>query len=70
MLFGCFYFSPFIGGEVVNFINNLRYLSKCPRCNQGTVFDGLIKLKDYALLKNKDIVVEKLDFKNKKRELF
>ena len=29
----------------------------------------LIKLKDYALLKNKDIVVEKLDFKNKKREL-
>lgn len=29
----------------------------------------IIKLKDYALLKNKDIVVEKLDFKNKKREL-
>ena len=46
MLFGCFYFSPFIGGEVVNFINNLRYLNKCPNCEQGTVFDGLIKLKD------------------------
>ena len=47
MLSGCFYFSPFIGGEVVNFINNLRYLNKCPNCNQGTVFDGLIKLKNY-----------------------
>lgn len=29
---------------------------------------ALIKLKDYALLKNKDIIVEKLDFKKKKRE--
>lgn len=48
MLSGCFYFSPFIGGEVVNFINNLRYLNKCPNCRQGTVFDGLIKLKDYC----------------------
>ena len=47
MLSGCFYFSPFIGGEVVNFINNLRYLNKCPNCKQGTVFDGLIKLKNY-----------------------
>ena len=48
MLFGCFYFSPFIGGEVVNFINKLWYLNKCPNCKQGTVFDGLIKLKDYC----------------------
>ena len=48
MLSGCFYFSPFIGGEVVNFINNLRYLNKCPNCKQDTVFDGLIKLKDYC----------------------
>ena len=48
MLSGCFYFSPFIGGEVVNFINYLRYLSKCPSCKQGNVFDGLIKLKDYC----------------------
>ena len=48
MLFGCFYFSPFIGGEVVNFINNLRYLNKCPNCKQSTVFDGFIKLKDYC----------------------
>ena len=48
MLFGYFYFSPFIGGEVVNFINSLRYLNKCPNCRQGTVFDGLIKLKDYC----------------------
>ena len=48
MLFGCFYFSPFIGGEVVNFINNLRYYNKCPNCKQGTVFDGLVKLKDYC----------------------
>ena len=48
MLSGCFYFSPFIGGEVVNFINNLSYLNKCPNCKQGTVFDGLIKLKDYC----------------------
>ena len=48
MLSGCFYFSPFIGGEVINFINNLRYLNKCPNCKQHTVFDGLIKLKDYC----------------------
>ena len=48
MLSGCFYFSPFIGGEAVNFINNLWYLNKCPYCKQGTVFDVLIKLKDYC----------------------
>ena len=48
MLSGYSYFSPFIGGEVVNFINNLRYLNKCPNCKQGKVFDGLIKLKDYC----------------------
>ena len=48
MLFGCFYFSPFIGGEVVNFINKLRYLNKCLNCKQGKVFDGLIRLKDYC----------------------
>ena len=48
MLSGCFYFSPFIGGEVINYINNLRYLNKCPNCKQATVFDGLIKLKDYC----------------------
>ena len=48
MLSGCFYFSPFIGGEEVNFINNLKYLNKCPNCKQGTVFDGLNKLKDYC----------------------
>ena len=48
MLFGYFYFSPFIGGEVVNFINKLRYLNKCPNCKQGTGFDWLIKLKNYC----------------------
>lgn len=48
MLFGCFYFSPYIGGEVVNFINSLSYLNKCTNCEQGTVFDGLIKFKDYS----------------------
>ena len=48
MLSGYFYFSPFIGGEVINFINNFRYLNKCPNCNQGKVFDGLIKLKNYC----------------------
>ena len=52
MLFGCFYFSPFIGGEVVNFINNIRYLNKCLNCKQGTVFDGLIKLKDHCYNSN------------------
>ena len=48
MLSGCFYFSPFTGGEVINNIYNLRYLNKCPNCKQATVFDGLIKLKDYC----------------------
>ena len=48
MLSGCFYFSPFIGGEVVNFINNFGYFNKCPNCKQGTVFDGLTKLKEYC----------------------
>lgn len=48
MLFGCFYFSPFIGGEVVNFINIIKYLSKCPRCKNGNVFNGFIQLRDYC----------------------
>ena len=48
MLFGYFYFSPFIGGEEVNFIRSLRYLNRCPKCKKGIIFDGLIRLKDYC----------------------
>ena len=48
MLFGYFCSSLFIGGEEVNFINILKYLIRCPRCKNGNVFSGLIKLKDYC----------------------
>ena len=48
MLFGYFYSSPFIGGGEVNFINILKYLNRCPSCKDGSVFSGLIKLKDYC----------------------
>ena len=48
MLFGCFCFSPFIGGEETNYIYNLKYLNKCPKCKQGNIFDGFIKLRDYC----------------------
>ena len=48
MLFGYFCSSPFIGGGEVNFINILKYLNRCPRCKNGNVFSGLIKLKDYC----------------------
>ena len=48
MLFGYFCSSPFIGGGEVNFINILNYLNKCPRCKNDSVFNGLIKLKDYC----------------------
>ena len=46
MLFGYFCSSLFIGGGEVNFINILKYLNRCPRCKNGNVFRGLIKLKD------------------------
>ena len=46
MLFGYFCSSLFIGGGEVNFINILKYLNRCPRCKNGNVFSGLIKLKD------------------------
>ena len=48
MLFGYFCSSRFIGGGEVNFINILKYLNRCPRCKNGNVFSGLIKLKDYC----------------------
>ena len=48
MLFGYFCSSLFIGGGEVNFINILKYLNRCPRCKNGNVFCGLIKLKDYC----------------------
>ena len=48
MLFGYFCSSLFIGGGEVNFINILKYLNRCPRCKNGNVFNGLIKLKDYC----------------------
>ena len=48
MLFGYFCSSLFIGGGQVNFINILKYLNRCPRCKNGNVFSGLIKLKDYC----------------------
>ena len=48
MLFGYFCFSPFIGGGEVNFISILKYFNRCPRCKNGDVFNGLIKLKDYC----------------------
>ena len=48
MLFGYFCSSLFIGGGEVNFINILKYLYRCPRCKNGNVFSGLIKLKDYC----------------------
>ena len=48
MLFGCFCSSLFIGGEEVNFINILKYLNRCPRCKNGNVFSGLIKLKGHC----------------------
>ena len=48
MLFGYFCSTPFIGGGEVNFINILNYLNKCPRCKNDSVFNGLIKLKDYC----------------------
>ena len=48
MLFGYFCSSLFIGGGEVNFINILKYLNRCPRCKNGNVFSGLIKLKDYC----------------------
>ena len=48
MLFGYFCSSLFIGGVEVNFINILKYLNRCPRCKNGNVFSGLIKLKDYC----------------------
>ena len=48
MLFGYFCSSLFIGGGEVNFINILRYLNRCPRCKNGNVFNGIIKLKDYC----------------------
>ncbi len=48
MLFGYFCSSLFIGGGEVNFINILKYLNRCPRCKNGNVFRGLIKLKDYC----------------------
>ncbi len=46
MLFGYFCSSLFIGGGEVNFINILKYLNRCPRCKNGNVFSGFIKLKD------------------------
>ena len=48
MLFGYFCSSLFIGGGEVNFINILKYLNRCPRCKNGNVFSGIIKLKDYC----------------------
>ena len=48
MLFGYFCSSLFIGGGEVNFINILKYLNRCPRCKNGNVFSGLIKLRDYC----------------------
>lgn len=45
MWFGCFCFSPFIGGEEINKLNNLNFFNKCPKCGIGTIFIGLIKLK-------------------------
>ena len=48
MLFGYFCSSLFIGGGEVNFINILKYLNRCPRCKNGNVFSGPIKLKDYC----------------------
>ena len=48
MLFGYFCSYLFIGGVEVNFINILKYLNRCPRCKNGNVFSGLIKLKDYC----------------------
>ena len=48
MLFGYFCSSLFIGGGEVNFINILKYLNRCPRCKNGNVFSGLIRLKDYC----------------------
>ena len=48
MLFGCFCFSLFTGGEEVNFINILKYLNRCPNCKKGSIFKGLIKLKIYC----------------------
>ena len=48
MLFGCFCFSLFTGGEEVDFINILEYLNKCPNCKQGGIFKGLIKLRNYC----------------------
>ena len=48
MLFGYFCSSLFIGGGEVNFINILKYFNRCPRCKNGNVFSGLIKLKDYC----------------------
>ncbi len=48
MLFGYFCSSLFIGGGEVNLINILKYLNRCPRCKNGNVFSGLIKLKDYC----------------------
>ena len=45
MLYGYFYFSPYIGGEEIKFLNNYRLFNKCPKCKEGFVFEGLIKLR-------------------------
>ena len=60
MLFGYFCSSLFIGGEEVNFINILKYLNRCPRCKNGNVFSGLIKLKDYCSICNVKLNSDKI----------
>ena len=60
MLFGYFYFSPFIGGEEINFYNRLRFFNKCPNCNKEKVFEGIIKLKNYCKECNIDLNADKI----------
>ena len=60
MLFGCFCFSLFTGGEEVNLINILKILNRCPNCKEGRVFKGFIKLKNYCCNCNTKFNSEKI----------
>jgi IS605 OrfB family transposase len=58
-----------VGNLLHSFVLPMKLDGKSQGQRQHIINDCLIELRKYALLKQKDIVIEKLDFKKKRREL-
>jgi IS605 OrfB family transposase len=57
------------GNLLHSFVLPMDLKSKSQGQRQSIINDAIIELKNYALLKKKDIVIEKLDFKKKRADL-